>query len=315
METSLLIGNGLNQCLKGGVPWGNLLRAIAEDYGVAYNESISMPLEFERIINEILKKEPSYGIGIYDEVKQKVADKVCNVLLPTGAIHEALTKISTDAIMTTNYDFMLEKAFDLKFTPKSTALNLKYPWKETSEISNKKFFHVHGMASAKGTLCLGYEHYMGIVEKIRSELNAESKENSGKHIYCRLAGKEDFTGSWPERFYNTNIAIIGLGLYQCESDLWWLLTHRASLFYSNYNGIRSKNLLNNVITFYDVADDIPKNDESEEQKRKHRIEEQKQRNLMLHALNVNVHEEKLSRTGSYTEAYREIVRMIQRNGI
>lgn len=46
MKNYLLIGNGLNKCLPSGIPWGNLLENIANQYGVSYNPNIAMPLEF-----------------------------------------------------------------------------------------------------------------------------------------------------------------------------------------------------------------------------------------------------------------------------
>lgn len=75
MQNCLVIGNGLNQCLPDGVSWGNLLEMVAEEYHIEYNPDLPMPLEFERIVNEILKNRATPFGDIYDEVKEKIIDK------------------------------------------------------------------------------------------------------------------------------------------------------------------------------------------------------------------------------------------------
>lgn len=51
MEAALLIGNGLNRCYKGAVPWDKLLERIANEYNVQFNDNNPFPLEFESIAN------------------------------------------------------------------------------------------------------------------------------------------------------------------------------------------------------------------------------------------------------------------------
>ncbi len=74
MKNYLLICNGLTKCLPSGIPWGNLLENIANQYGVSYNPDIAMPLEFERIVNEYLAKTPVNSISndFIDAVKKLV---------------------------------------------------------------------------------------------------------------------------------------------------------------------------------------------------------------------------------------------------
>lgn len=56
MEKTLLIGNGLNRTLQFSISWSELLCDIAKEHNVEYIPDLPMPLEFERIINTILKK-------------------------------------------------------------------------------------------------------------------------------------------------------------------------------------------------------------------------------------------------------------------
>lgn len=108
LPVTLLIGNGLNQCLKGGLPWGDLLQQIARNYGVAYRSDIPMPLEFERLINVHLQHNPSDAADIYNRVKQDVANLVKTAVFPEEAIHRELRNLKIDSLITTNYDLFLE---------------------------------------------------------------------------------------------------------------------------------------------------------------------------------------------------------------
>ena len=47
------------------------------------------------------------------------------------------------------------------------------------------------------------------------------------------------------------MSIIGLGLPDCEIDLWWLLAHRAYLYYSDYSNLKNK--IVNDIDYYDTV--------------------------------------------------------------
>ena len=299
MERCLLIGNGLNQCLKDGIAWNNLLRNIANDFNLKANPNIPMPLEFERLVNQYLASQQDVRDEIYLETKKKVAEKLMNVKLPIDAIHHKLKTIKVDTLMTTNYDLLLEQVFDRDFEPKINK-NTKYPEKNVGIIDGISFYHPHGCGVEASTICLGYEHYMGIVEKARKALNTTKKQSNDKIIKRILFGEEQFENTWMEKFYTSDISIIGFGLYQCEVDFWWLLTHRASLYYTNYHNIRKK--LTNTITYYDIINDI----EADEIIQKNNLE-QECKHQLLQGLHVDVCKYKLSNFGSYIEAYTKII--------
>lgn len=254
MEKGLLIGNGINRGI-GGVDWGNLLKNISVEYGVSYNEDIPMPLEFERIANEILSKEPSPAKkSIYLDIKKKIKSQIETVTLSGSAVHDMLPFVGVDCIMTTNYDSLIEQAFDPSYVY-AGATNIKYAMHPTSAIGTVSFYHPHGITESTQSICLGYEHYMGQVQHLRDDINhKENNENSKMNIMRILRGEKGLAkDTWGERFYNTNIGILGLGLYESEADLWWLLTHRASLYYQDYNN-EGRKLISNTIIFYDVID-------------------------------------------------------------
>ena len=110
MEKTLLIGNGLNRTLQFSISWSELLCDIAKEHNVEYIPDLPMPLEFERIINTILKKSDVPNSQIYSDVKARIARKVKDVKLPDDAIHREVATVKSNAIITTNYDYLLEYA-------------------------------------------------------------------------------------------------------------------------------------------------------------------------------------------------------------
>lgn len=71
MDKTLLIGNGLNRTLKSSISWEDLLDDIANEYGVEHIDNLPMPLEFERIVNTILRKSSNPSSQIYNDIKKK----------------------------------------------------------------------------------------------------------------------------------------------------------------------------------------------------------------------------------------------------
>lgn len=63
-----------------------------------------------------------------------------------------------------------------------------------------------------------------------------------------VTGKRESKHIWPELFFTSDIAIVGLGLDYSEIDLWWLLSMRAALFSPNKGLIENENR----IIFYQI---------------------------------------------------------------
>ena len=122
---------------------------------------------------------------------------------------------------------------------------------------------------------------------------------------CRiLNGFDKPEDTWAEKFYTSNIAFVGFGLPECETDIWWLLTHRAYLYYTNYHGIRDK--LQNRITFYDILDVTKKENSEEEARRVESIKKQERKHFLLRNMHVEVKTKSLSSGELYENKYREI---------
>ncbi len=309
MDKCLLIGNGLNRCLEHSIEWGELLREIAVDYGVDYNGDIPMPMEFERIANQIFEKQQTPTPKLYLEIKSKVVEKIKRTKLPDNAIHKELTKLKVDVIMTTNYDYLLEYVFNKDFSYRGESK--KYYFEKTSVQQGIDFYHLHGMVNSKQSLCLGYEHYAGIVQKLREKFNTKEKNCASEmRIKKILYGEEERHDTWGERFYTSDIDIIGLNLTESEMDLWWLLMHRAYLYYSNYEGVKKH--LKNTIVFHDIIEEPRKTDDEVEKRKKIAIcREKKNRHMMLRKANIHVEPYMIRDNEEYCDVYREIIKNIK----
>ena len=318
MNNYLLIGNGLNRCLAGGIPWGSLLQNIADKYGVSYNPNITMPLEFERIVNEYLKSNPLIDVPgtVINDIKCEIANMIREVNLPKGAIHYKLNGLDLKGILTTNYDLLLEKTFDDKYAYDGST-SKKYLFEKTGVVNTKCFYHLHGIADCPTSLCLGYEHYMGMVENLRKDLNTKKNNKPTEMAIKRiLFGEEPANETWGELFYTSNIGIIGLELSESESDIWWLITHRASLYYSDYCSLRSDGRLSNTIIYYDILDQVKKDKDEDKEKRIHMEFAKKNKHKLLKNEHIEVKTVAIGKDcNSYEEAYSLIIEDIHKNGI
>lgn len=222
-DNGLLIGNGLNRCLKKEGSWNDLLEAMAKKYDATYNGNIPLPMEFESIVNQCqMKCGKRASDRIYLEMKEEIAEKLKEMELPNGSVHKELKRLNLDLLMTTNYDCLLERVFDrdYRFRGGEKIVNKKYLYSATAEINGMKFYHPHGIAELPKTLCLGYEHYMGIVTNLREKINTKLNNKPGNmKIKQVLFGERPPDDEWGEKFYTANVGIIGLELSAYESDL------------------------------------------------------------------------------------------------
>lgn len=239
-----------------------MLEKIAQEYDVILNNDVSFPMQFELLVNQILSKRKSPGDSIYAEIKEKISEPLINARLPLPSPHKALTD-SADCLLTTNYDFLLEQSLDAAFDVASYPFyirggNNKYNLNNPYRVNGKEVFHIHGDAHRAQSICLGYEHYAGTLQYLRTSISQKKKDEKIAAIVRIL--KESPKGgdsgssvgtSWAEKFFTDNVHIIGLGLSESEIDLWWLITYRAFLYYSDRFG--AKSLIRNTIVYHDIG--------------------------------------------------------------
>lgn len=224
----LFIGNGIN-LINNETSWQSLLNYLIARFGnLQYNDNIfdiPFPLLYEIIINISARKGKTE-----EEVKRYVAKKVSN--FETNEYHEKLGDIGFTDIITTNYDYTLEKALT-KNVPDSkdfsTVVETKYSIFRKIKINNTYFWHIHGESNNLKSINLGYEQYSGYLQKMRNYLltgtdYAGFPKEPAKARYNKKSFK---INSWIDLFFKRDIYILGFSFDYCEMHLWWLITIRA----------------------------------------------------------------------------------------
>lgn len=297
MQSALLIGNGLNRCYKDSIPWDKLLERVAQKYNVRFNRNNPFPLEFESIANQILNSDKRNADEVYSEIKSSIASMVSSQEPNRGSLQELFTAtIPAYHILTTNYDDMLEKAYMAYAKAKPSECDKsekKYSLHRFEKCGDKTFYHIHGEAAKEKSLCLGYEHYAAYLAEMRKYLRA-SPAVSDRVLETSLPDKR----SWVDLFFTHDIYILALTLDTNEIDLWWLLTYRAFLYYSNDAGLKS--IMKNRVKIF-LTDDGTKRE-------KLLYKQGLFHNLHVETELVSVHD------GNYEEAYKIIAQKI-RQGI
>lgn len=249
MDAALLIGNGLNRTYQEQMPeiaWKDLMERISAKHHVKFYENNSFPMEFEAMVNDICATKGIDFTEVIRKLKVDIADRTLEMKPQPGWIHQEFMALPVREIMTTNYDYMLERTLvQIRDIPVGGSED-KYSLYRRSAIQGYNFHHIHGEAKKSDTLCLGYEHYAGYLAALRKYLK------NSPSVKEFLTGKSREEKSWADLFFTHDIHIVGLNLDVCEIDLWWLLNYRAYLY--NLNP-RIKNNLKNEIYFYYTSSD------------------------------------------------------------
>ena len=253
MENCLLFGNGINRCL-GGMSWEELLLEIANKYYVSPDTVKSSPIAFEQLKNAALLRNlnlDSDGFA-YDILKQLD-------LLQQDKYSEIMTEylsLNVQNILTTNYDYCIERSIEKDFIFEKTSLNKmfyqerKRSTKRHFKIGDRRIFHIHGELGLKTSICLGNVHYADNLKAIMDRILLQSNENE----YClnEKVFSEELL-SWAQFFFTDKIFIVGLGLYECDMDLWWLITYRRQLY------LEGDRRINNTIIYYYLYEEKDQN--------------------------------------------------------
>ncbi len=162
----LFIGSGIS--MSSGLPnWGNLL-------SIMMNHIDIQPLnDIDKKEIDSLMKESKYLL-VAEEIKERMSKKsfktffkktFLNKELESNSTHYAITEIPLSAIITTNYDSLIEDAYNRKTKP--DLLN-HYDVDSLSDVvSNKSFYllKIHGDASRVNTIVLSRSDYREMLFK------------------------------------------------------------------------------------------------------------------------------------------------------
>ena len=294
----LLIGNGLNQLTKCAPNWVKLLGKAAWDQGISDVSSLSMSMGYEKLEARASGKSSlEIKRGIADDLRRQTEEKLP---LPAKSILREFLSLPVTEILTTNYDYVLEMTLEPSFVPARTTHERLYSRERTRHAGDKLVTHIHGECRYPESICLGFEHYAGTLEKTRSLLTCSTsvKDKSDPHRfalydYLNQLGNDQAYKSWLFRFFSEDIYIVGFGLDMSEIDIWWLLSYRAKLIREG------KVPVANHIVYYETDSDV---------KNKHRLKDIKEKQELLEAFNTEV---KSIMGRGYLDKYKQILKDIQ----
>ncbi|ELA9373166.1 SIR2 family protein [Vibrio parahaemolyticus] len=256
-DFAVLVGNDINN-INPGNSWSDLLSELTEylSISVDFEQDKPFPLAYEEIYFKAVKNG-NYSEGDIKKFVSKHINKIGN-----SSIHEAVVKLNTNHIMTTNYDLCLESTITQnpeKLKNRGFITESKYNIFRNHIVDDKVFWHVHGSANAYLSITLGYEHYSGYLQHMRNYVVSGTKDTYKKKSFLPLTKRfktDDVENqSWLDLFFTKDVHIIGLSLDFNESDLWWLLTFREKSKYS-----KSLNITNNI--YYYIPEEYVKSSKS-----------------------------------------------------
>ncbi|KOY43900.1 hypothetical protein ACX03_19690 [Vibrio parahaemolyticus] len=256
-DFAVLVGNDINN-INPGNSWSDLLSELTEYLSISVDceQDKPFPLEYEEVYFKAVKNG-NYSEGDIKKFVSKHINKIGN-----SFIHEAVVKLNTNHIMTTNYDLCLESTITQnpeKLKNRGFITESKYNIFRNHIVDDKVFWHVHGSANAYLSITLGYEHYNGYLQHMRNYVVSGTKDTYKKKSFLPLTKRfktDDVENqSWLDLFFTKDVHIIGLSLDFNESDLWWLLTFREKSKYS-----KSLNITNNI--YYYIPEEYVKSSKS-----------------------------------------------------
>ncbi len=223
---AILLGNGINQCANIFPTWRDLLNEIG---GGDINPDGLTNTEIYDFIE--LRTFDS------DALKYQVAQKfesVTDIASPVYSKFLDLVRSKNCPVLTTNFDFALEKAGAL--LPHRTSklgFTRYYPWDTyygdtQHELPTDGFgiWHIHGMLNYHDSIRLGLTDYMGSVERARKLIHA----GDGRLFEGKDQNYWKGRTTWLHIWFNMPLVIVGFGLSSDEVFIRWLLIERKKYF-------------------------------------------------------------------------------------
>jgi hypothetical protein len=165
------------------------------------------PLLYEEIFLRSLKTEETSEIS----VKKYIASLTSN--FKPNIIHKQIMDLEIEDIMTTNYEYTLQQSL---LQPEQELENLGHI-KETTynifrhnKVKKTKVWHIHGECDVPLSITLGYEHYGGLLQKMRNYVvtgTDYAEEKNLAPLVKRFSKGKLKEHSWLDLFFTKDIHI------------------------------------------------------------------------------------------------------------
>lgn len=270
-KKALLIGNGINRLdTSQSFSWSELLQELKKNHNIDVdldNVFKPFPLAFEEMLHRTSERK-----DFNDEVKnlkqqiRQIIDRQLQNKRGYNEYHQKMVALDYDDVLTTNYDYSLEKSVCGDFLQRKNKLaqnkhEIKHSLKRRYVLPgvNPAIWHIHGELLnsrksgennyAEESIMIGYEHYASYLEKIQRKIKGKSGKQTVENQSLRIRLKNKAVSPfWVDIFFTHHIDIVGQGFDFSENHLWWLINYRANRMRLNgqNNGIE----INNTIRFF-----------------------------------------------------------------
>ncbi len=223
MQKSIFLGNGINRLTNGNLGWNDIMNKLAKDIdgGELLKHKDYVP--FTLIYEGFSSKSSENSQRGATPLKKKVADLLS--VMQFNIFHKRFMNLGINHIITTNYDYSLEKSVSEYLEPEYFRDEKRYSVFRRAKIENTNIWHIHGEVADAATITLGHEQYSGQLENLRNHL--KSKKKSPFRNRVDNFEDSDLKYSWGDVFLRDEIHIVGFSLDYSEIDIWWLLTFKA----------------------------------------------------------------------------------------
>lgn len=235
-DAVLFLGNGPGRVSSEEFSWREVLAKLTDlTGGKVAVELKPLPLVFEEMVFRRVREETAmisgrYQPSIESDLKRYVAGLV-NKMRP-NRLHARIVSAGFRHILTTNYDYCLEKA-ETDRLPETTVTalvadhaveerkhNLFRRYRVSTQRGETFVWHIHGEARVPRSLVLGYGQYVSHLGRIISYLTHpnDARRSIGDSISSPLlSGDTRFESSgrpysWLDMFIERDVYILGLSL-------------------------------------------------------------------------------------------------------
>ena len=231
---AILIGNGPNRLIESDRhSWDQLMIELCSTFGVTPPQKGDNDLKpFPIFYEEVVQAAVSSG-GTEGDVRKSVAEFASEI--SPNTVHQSLMNLPFQAVLTTNYDLALERSI---LGDGSAELRNEAPIQETKhslfrrlEVNGRSVWHLHGDCRQPGTIALGFDHYSGYLQQVRTYLlqGIKYSRHDVPALRERLERGRVELISWVDLLFTNTVEMVGIGLSFAETHLWWLITYRARL--------------------------------------------------------------------------------------
>jgi len=238
MDRILLIGNGLNLVSDRGASWNALLNHLAGTAQTQHEEDVRKEKPFTLWFEQLnsTPSDKSLNTPSDKSLKEIVADTLMNGLSPNKH-HIDIMALDFKHVLTTNYDYCLEKATGTEWKLNKPAPESYHSLFRRHSSGERHLWHIHGELGSSSSIMLGHEQYSRYIHKIRNFLTTgvatSVKERKGRPYLSRFASKKiEIKGeieNWVDLFLEHEVHIVGFSFDYTENHLWNLLMEKQRL--------------------------------------------------------------------------------------